>query len=152
MNAYRAAADVLIRESGVTVRKWRKGSNGTAYTKSDDWGIESPEPNGSVSFAVFAHEVGHQCLHRRNSTPRWQEEIEADEFALAQFERFDLAGIEQARAFAARCLAYSFSKAIRRSPRLAGVIASEYPEWMALALAHDRYGRLARVMPSETSR
>ena len=114
MNAYEEAARVLLRESGCTVRKWRKANTGTAYTASADWGIETPRPRGQASFAVLAHEVGHQMLHRHNSKQRWLEEVEAWEYALAQFDRFGLAGREKAEATASRCLGYAVTKALRR--------------------------------------
>jgi len=122
---------VLVRESGVTVRKTRKRSSGVAMTASDDWGIEAPAPRGAIGFGVFAHEVGHQVLHRGNSKPRWLEEIEAWEYALAQFERFELRGVEQARARAARSLRYAAGKAARRcSPATAQAIVDRLPAWV----------------------
>lgn len=123
MNAYEEAARVLLQESGCTVRKWRKSNTGTAYTASDDWGIETPRPRGQASFAVLAHEVGHQLLHRRNSKQRWLEEVEAWEYALAQFDRFGLAGREKAEATAARCLDYAVTKALRRRCSVATYVA-----------------------------
>jgi hypothetical protein len=91
---------------------------GVAWVEDDDWGIEVPEPRGSVSYGVFAHEVAHQLLHRKNgSTPRWLEEIEAWEWSLATFARFDLPGIEKVEAKAAGSLAYAVGKALRRSTR-----------------------------------
>jgi hypothetical protein len=103
-----------VRESGVTVVKTRKRSSGVAMIASDDWAIEAPAPRGAIGFAVFAHEVGHQMLHRGKSTPRWLEEIEAWEYALEQFARFELRGVEQARARAARSLRYAAGKAAKR--------------------------------------
>lgn len=111
---YEKAASVLLRESGCNVRKWRKSNTGTAYTSSDDWGIETPRPRGQASFAVLAHEVGHQLLHRHNGKQRWLEEVEAWEYALGQFDRFGLGGRERAEATANRCLAYAVTKALRR--------------------------------------
>jgi hypothetical protein len=113
---YEDAARVLLRESGCTVRKWRTTATGTAYVEADDWGIETPHPRGPISFGVLAHEVGHQVLHRHNSLPRWLEEIEAWEYALAQFERFGLDGEIAARLKAGRCLGYAIEKAARRHP------------------------------------
>lgn len=130
-NPYEAAANVLLAESGCTVRKWRASSTGTAYTRSADWGIEAPEPRGPISFAVFAHEVGHQLKHRGNSAPRWLEELEAWEYALEQFERFGLDGREKVLRKAARCLAYAAHKTNRRcSPETACRILDRFPEWV----------------------
>lgn len=127
---YEAAAAVLVRESGVTVRKTRKRSSGVAMTASDDWGIEAPAPTGPIGFAVFAHEVAHQVLHRHGSRPRWLEEIEAWEYALEQFVRFELPHVERARAKAARSLRYAAGKAARRcSPKTARAIVDRMPAW-----------------------
>lgn len=128
-----SAAGVLLRESGCTVRKWNKKPVGRAYTREDDWGIEVPEPRGPISFGTFAHEIGHQLLHRFNSDPRWLEEVEAWEYALAQFERFDLPGVEECRRDAGLSLVYAAAKAERRSndPRaLMAQIRERYPEWV----------------------
>jgi hypothetical protein len=115
-NRYEEAAAALVVSSGVTVRKYRERNTGVAFTTADDWGIEVPHPRGPISFATFAHEVGHQLLHRHNSTPRWLEEIEAWEFALSCFERFELSGVERARHDAAKSLVYAAVKALR-NPR-----------------------------------
>jgi hypothetical protein len=114
MNRYEEAARVLLAESGCNVRKWRTKNTGTAYTSSNDWGIETPRPRGQASFAVLAHEVGHQLLHRHNGKQRWLEEVEAWEYALGQFDRFGLPGSDRAEVTAERCLAYAVTKALRR--------------------------------------
>lgn len=130
-NPYEAAAEVLLKESGCSVRKWRQNTTGTAYTKSPDWGIEAPRPRGPISFATFAHEVGHQMLHRFNSSPRWLEEIEAWEYALGQFDRFDLDGYEKAQKDAAKCLVWAAAKANKRAnAETANKILHRYPDWV----------------------
>ena len=131
-NPYRAAAQELLRESGCTVRKWRSSNSGRAFTSSDDWGIEVPDPRGPVSFGVFAHEIGHQMLHRHNGkTPRWLEELEAWEYALDQFPRFGLKGRERAQSDAAKSLVYAAVKANRRcSPETAAAILDRFPDWV----------------------
>lgn len=132
-NVYSDAADVLIAESGCTIRCYRTKISGIAYTESKDWGIEVPAPRGPVSFGVFAHEVAHQCLHRHNSTPRWLEEAEAWEWALEQFDRFDLPGAEKARERAGRSLRYAAHKATKRcTPETAQRILERMPWWVWL--------------------
>ena len=130
MTKWQRAVDQLIKETGVTVRRWRKSRSGVAYTGSDDWGIEIPDPKGPVSFCIAAHEIGHQIKHRRNGTPRWIEEVEAWEYALAMLERFGLPD-EAGRAMkrATRSLDYSFGKAFRRGVSNA-TINERYPEWI----------------------
>ena len=136
MNPYEEAARVLLAESGCNVRKWRTSNTGTAYTRSDDWGIETPRPRGQASFAVLAHEVGHQLLHRFNGKQRWLEEVEAWEYALRQFDRFGLAGREQAEVTACRCVAYAVSKALRRhaSDATARAMEERLAEWRVAIL------------------
>jgi hypothetical protein len=142
---YREAADLLVRESGVTVRKWRTSNSGSADLKSHEWEIEAPEPRGPISFGVFCHEVGHQLLHRVGTKPRWLQEIEAEEYALAQFDRFGLAGRDRYEHHAARHLGWSFLKAARRSKRAAARILAEQPEWWARA---ERAHAAAMARPS----
>ena len=137
-NPYEIAAAVLIRESGCTVREYRKGNSGRAYT-ADDWGIDVPRPRGPISFGTFAHEVAHQLLHRYGSRQRWVEEVEAEEFAIKCFDRFDLDGRERYEQNATRHLAGSFMKAVRRSGRLAAVIKEKYPEWWRRVGELDTY-------------
>jgi len=133
---YRSALATLLAESGCTVRVWRKTNSGLAYYRDDDWGIEIPPPNGPVAFAVAAHEIGHQLLHRTGHAARWLEEVEAEEFALAQFDRFNLPGLEQARRRAAKHLVYAAAKAERRAPderrrgSLAARIRARFPAWV----------------------
>jgi hypothetical protein len=130
-NPYEEAAAVLLKESGCTVRKWRQNTTGKAYTRSADWGIEAPRPRGPISFATLAHEVGHQMFHRFNSTPRWLEELEAWEYALEQFDRFELAGKDKAQEDAAKCLLWAAEKANKRaSPETAQKILDRYPAWV----------------------
>jgi hypothetical protein len=127
---YLAAAEKLVALSGVRVRKYRSSMTGVAFTRADDWGIEAPRPHGPVSFAVFAHEVAHHLLHRSGSRPRWLEEVEAWEYALDCFERFELRGVDHARADAARSIRYAVAKALRRgSPETARAILERTPEW-----------------------
>lgn len=122
---------MLLQQSSCTVRRYRTSMTGRAFTRADDWGIEAPEPKGPISFAVFAHEIGHQMLHREGRRSRWLEEVEAWEYALAQFERFDLPGQEKAQADAAKSLVYAAAKANRRcSPETAQAILDRFPEWV----------------------
>ncbi len=71
-------------------------------------------------------------LHRRNSKPRWLEEVEAWEYALEQFDRFDLPSKDKAKSDAARSIVYAAAKADRRrcSPETAQAILDRLPEWV----------------------
>lgn len=131
MTKWQQAVDQLIKESGVTVRRWRNSNSGVAYTGADDWGVEIPVPKGPVTFCTAAHEIGHQIKHRRNGkTPRWVEEVEAWEYALEQMERFELpdkAG--RAMIAATKQIDYSFGKAFRRGVSIKD-INDRFPEWV----------------------
>ena len=144
MNEYEIAASALLRRERVGVRRYRSATTGRAY---HDGSIVAPRARGPISFATLAHEVGHvACEHvgpDRRRQPRYVEEVEAWEYALACFERFELKGVERAHVDAAQCIAYAFSKAIRRGASL-DAIRERFPSWWADALKHERYGRLAR--------
>lgn len=132
---YLSAASALIDHVGCVVTKWRSNTTGVAYTNDEDWAIEVPRPRGPKSFVVFAHEVGHQELHRTNRSGRlrYHEEIEAWEYALDTFERFNLPGRDQAQVIAAEYLTWAFIKAVRRARNTADarwrVIQREAPRW-----------------------
>jgi len=141
MNAYALAAATLLREEDVRVRATRSSTTGVAHR---DGTITVPDARGPISFGVFAHEVGHVVrdhVRKGDRTPRWIEEVEAWEYALFQMTRFGLAGYDRVYVRAAQCLAYSFSKAIRRGVD-ADAIRDRFPSWYSDALTHDRYGRL----------
>lgn len=126
---YQQAVDQLILESGVTVRRWRSTNSGVAYTGAKDWGVEIPVPKGPITFCIAAHEIGHQINHRNNGkTPRWVEETEAWEYALAMLERFELPGRERVIVAITKRLHYSFGKAVRRGVSIS-VIIERYPDW-----------------------
>ena len=150
-NVYQEAADTLIRETGVTWVSCDGRLKGTAYTQSPDWKIVAPRPTSALRFGIFAHEVGHQMLHRHGSKPRWQEEIEAWEYALAQFNRFGLPGANDVADRAIRNIQYAIGKALRRSKtpgKLALRMLTTCPQW------HDdivevRDAHLARVATAQ---
>lgn len=63
--------DALIRELNqkyrITVRKWRSQMSGAAYELHYSHGgikriILAPKPRGSVSAAIYLHEVGHHAI------------------------------------------------------------------------------------------
>lgn len=149
---FRSAAETLLKESGCTVRKWRTRNTGRAFTRAADWGIEVPEPRGPLSFGTFAHEIGHQMLHREGTRQRWLEELEAWEYALAQFERFNLPGFDKSQFDAAKCLVYAAAKANRRcSPEVAARILDRMPSWVWAAEIDrscvEHLDRLSAVQP-----
>lgn len=114
-NPYVQAAAYLLAETGCTVRRWRRSLTGTAAITSSTWAIEAPKPTTARAFGVFAHEVGHQVLHRRGSRPRWLEEIEAWDYAIEQAGKLigHSAAVDVADE-AGQGVAYALGKAIRR--------------------------------------
>lgn len=128
MNRYEHAGRALLARHNVDVRKWRTSSTGVASVAARE--IECPIPRGPVSFGVLAHEVGHVVLHQQRTKPRWQEEVEAWEFALRAVEDADLGDRAYARveADARDSIRYAFQKAIRRGAS-ADLIADTYPTW-----------------------
>lgn len=133
---YLAAARTLLVESGCTVRNWRKSNTGSAWTKSEDWGIEVPIPRGPLSYGTLAHEVAHQTLHRGGSTPRWLEEIEAWEWSLATFDRFDLPGADRLQRDASKHLAQVVArKTLRHSKHPESMLLRMHGRWPIWAIA-----------------
>lgn len=135
---YVLAGRELLADTGCTVARWRTTMSGSADVASPCWAIEAPRPRGPISFGVFAHEVAHQVLHRSTSKPRWQQEVEAEEWALAQFDRLGLPGRDRYEAHAAAHVARAFDKALRRhasSPARRGGLAARIrvtcPGWWA---------------------
>jgi hypothetical protein len=134
VNAYTEAAYVLLAESGCTVRRWRPTLSGIAKTSAADWGIEAPEPTTATRFGIFAHEVAHQVLHRASAAPRWLEEIQAWEWSLDQFRRFDLAGVDAVQARAVDwSIPHAFRKALRRGVPVTRFYACDEARWWAEA-------------------
>ncbi len=129
MTKWQDAVDQMIKESGVTVRRWRNTLSGRAFCGSDDWGVEIPVPKGPVSFAIAAHEIGHQLKHRKGQRPRWVEEVEAWEYALEQLARFELPGYNKVLRRATNSIDHAFHKAMRRGVALEK-IAAQCPVWV----------------------
>jgi hypothetical protein len=50
VNRYEEAAATLLAETGVSVKKYRTSSSGTAFFVGDQ--IECPKPRGAISFAI----------------------------------------------------------------------------------------------------
>lgn len=122
------AAQALIDETGCEIVKWRSGLHGVSLTYKRE--IEVPRPKSAKSFAVFAHEIGHQQLHFENSRkyPRWREEVEAWEFALEQFTRFGLKGRRVLRPWVRRFVHRAFYRATQRGVAHE-TIRKAYPQW-----------------------
>lgn len=85
---------------------------GIAWIGHPERVIEAPHPKSPLSFAVLAHEVGHQAIGRVR--PRWREEQLAWQFALTQMERLGVPITEAVLQRHAGSMRYALAKAIRR--------------------------------------
>jgi hypothetical protein len=123
-----SAAETLLDRHDIALEKHRKSMSGVALHVG---GIEAPEPRGAKSYAIFAHEVGHKVLHSDNGAyPRWREEIEAWDFALASFSEFDLSGQRKIRPWVAKKIARSVHKArVKDRGKLIKEFRRDYPGW-----------------------
>lgn len=109
---YAGQALELIRQHGVRVCHWRGNMTGIAWLGHPDRPIEAPHPKSPMSFAVLAHEVGHQVLGRVK--PRWREEQLAWQFALEAMEHHSVPVTPQVRDRYAASMRYALAKALRR--------------------------------------
>lgn len=109
---YAQEALALIRQHGVRVCHWRGNMTGIAWIGHPDRPIEAPHPRSPMSFAVLAHEVGHQALGRVK--PRWREEQLAWQFALDAMNRLSIPVTDQVKGRYAASMRYALAKARRR--------------------------------------
>lgn len=92
--------------------------------------LETPEPRSIKSFVILAHEVGHVALeHRGRAKPRWAQEVEAWEFALAQVRAHRLPGRRKAQEYAEPRIAQAFWRALRRGADVADIEAVAAKWW-----------------------
>jgi len=110
MNKYELAGQQLLKEHVVSVKTIRHNMSGIAYI--DDRAISAPVPRRPLSFAVFAHEVGHIVNGR--ISPRWREELMAWQFSIAQFKRFGFSVPKEVKTRMKYSLAFALAKALNR--------------------------------------
>lgn len=109
---YSDQALALIHQHGVRVCHWRSNTTGIAWLGHPGRPIEAPHPKSPMSFAVLAHEVGHQALGK--VTPRWREEQLAWQFAFDAMDRLAIPVTGQVRERYADSMRYALAKALRR--------------------------------------
>lgn len=118
-----AKYDALVREMlttyGVRVRKWRTNSSGVAWTITYKDGhvvrlLESPQPRGPMSMAIFLHEIGHHAIGLGVYKPRCLEEYHAWAFAIRTMEERGLNVTDRVRERMYKSLRYAVRKARRR--------------------------------------
>ena len=109
---YAKPALQLIRDHEIRVCHWRTSMTGIAWMGHPDRVIEAPHPRSPLSFAVLAHEVGHQALGKIR--PRWREEQLAWLFALDAMKTCQVPVTEQVLERYAGSMRYALAKAYRR--------------------------------------
>jgi hypothetical protein len=103
----------------IRVRKWRSGTTGCAWQVMYGDGrvvrmIEAPYPRGSVSAAVFLHEVAHHAIGFDRYKPRCLEEYMAWKWALEMMDAHEIPITPQLQRRVDQSLRYAVSKARRR--------------------------------------
>ncbi|MEM1329669.1 MAG: hypothetical protein AAGG07_03815 [Planctomycetota bacterium] len=119
---YRSMQREMLARYGVRVRKWRTSMSGVAWQVTYKDGtmarlIESPQPRGPMSAAVFLHEIGHHAIGFNRYSPRCLEEYHAWRFAI---EAMQERGLNVTNAVLKRrheSLRYAIDKAVRRGLR-----------------------------------
>jgi hypothetical protein len=112
----------MLVKYGVKVRKWRTNSSGVAWTITYKDGrvvrlLESPQPKGPMSMAIFLHEIGHHAIGLGAYKPRCLEEYHAWAFSLRAMEEHGLNITESVRTRMFKSLRYAVRKAKRRGLR-----------------------------------
>ncbi len=87
---YEAAARTVIRSTGIGV-EFVDGKPAEAYLLRKPVSVRAPNPRTAGAVIELFHELGHGLLHAGQSPPLdWRAEVEAWEFALAQWREFRL--------------------------------------------------------------
>lgn len=109
---YAREARDLLRQHSVCVCHWRSNMTGIAWIGHPARAIEAPHPKSPMSFAVLAHEVGHQSLGKVR--PRWREEQLAWQFAIDAMQSRDIPVTANVLERYSSSMRYALSKALRR--------------------------------------
>lgn len=127
--AFTSAGRALVEATGCVVR-YRDSLSGRAHLRDPGWLIEVPRPTTAMRFFIFAHEVGHQERHRAGANraglpplrelARWEQEVEADEYAADCFADYGLPGLRATLTKQEPYLAWTAYKSLRhaRDPRV----------------------------------
>ncbi len=109
----------MLKRYGIRVRKWRGSTSGVAWLVQYRDGsisrlIESPQPRGPMSLAVFLHEVGHHAIGLGRYKPRCLEEFHAWAFSLYHMQLLGMPITERVSERAGQAMEYALEKAVRR--------------------------------------
>ncbi|MBI4308182.1 MAG: hypothetical protein HY684_05185 [Chloroflexi bacterium] len=105
----------------VRVVRWRKSLSGVAWhiTKNGslvETRIETPRPHTPLSFAIFAHELGHhlQRVERASWPSRMEQEYDAWQRAFALMRQHGVPITEKVERRYVQAMRYALAKALRR--------------------------------------
>ena len=134
MNKYELAGNELLKQYNISIKTVRKSMSGVAYI--EDRVISAPAPKRPLSFAVFAHEVGH--IANGSLSPRWLEELRAWEFSLDCFRRFNLAIPREVKQRMRYSMAFALAKALNRKMKRVPEELKKYKKYLSPVVY--RYG------------
>jgi len=132
MNKYEIAGNQLLGRYDVTVKSVRQNMSGIAYL--EDRVISAPAPKSPLSFAIFAHEVGH--IANGHCKPRWLEELRAWQFSLTCFKEFGFAITREVRWRMKYSLAFALAKALNRDMKLIPTELKAYKKYLSPVTYH----------------
>lgn len=140
---YEQVTREMLERYNVRVRRWRSSMSGVAWEVVYRDGtraklIESPQPRGPMSAAVFLHEIGHHAIGLGVYRPRCLEEYHAWAFSLRAMEEHGLNVTESVRRRMHQSLHYAVAKARRRGIReLPEELRAFTRPWLARGQARD---------------
>jgi len=127
MNKYELAGQQLLNQHNITVKTVRKSMSGVAYI--EDKTISAPAPRQSLSFAIFAHEVGH--IANGEISPRWLEELRAWQFSLDCFRQFNFTISKEVRQRMKYSLTFALAKALNRNLKQIPIELRQYKKYLS---------------------
>ena len=110
MNKYTNTINQLLKEYGITVKKYRSNTTGRAFIKEN--AIVIPNPTGKISFMVALHEIGHCVLG--DLKPRHYEEYRAEKWAIDKARELGFSVPQRWIKRAKRYVAFKIRQALRR--------------------------------------
>ena len=134
MNKYELAGNELLKQYNISIKTVRQSMSGVAYI--EDRVISAPAPKRPLSFAIFAHEVGHIANGRLS--PRWRSELQAWEFSLGCFRRFNLAISKEVKQRMRYSMAFALAKALNRKMKRVPEELKKYKKYLSPVVY--RYG------------
>lgn len=115
----------------VRVRKWRSGMSGCAWQVRYQDGrvirwIESPLPRGSLSLAIFLHEIGHHVIGFERHKHRCEEEYYVWQWALSEMRRIGIEPDARVQNRFRLSMCYAVDKAMRRGLKRLPPVLKEF--------------------------